>query len=598
MNIVHNRSRNTNKLSIQSRLDRAKRALKIGNVHEAAEIYMDILVDKPGNITAKKALNEIKKLNAGPDLISLINQERYDEVEQILLSTIERDQYNAHFWKLLGVVYFHKGDASLSLQCYNKSLALNPNDHDLIFQIGCDLLALGDVGNSYKTFKHLLSMKPNAASAHTNIGIIYHKIKKFDKAKLEWEAAIKINPEDTLALTHLGINIIENEGDYRKAQSYFKDALAIEPNDVNNFVNMATAYFELGEIENALQIYKRWKDKNWNDVDTQLQADFDLNYSLSLFSAGKTQEAWKLYHNRLRHNDNFIFDMSMFKCPRLTDIKLAKGKTVLVVLEQGIGDQIFFLGLLKKFTQISACKIILCVEPRILSLMQRSFPEHQVVSVQDLTNISTKFWLPYADMGDLLEFNDASKECSAPYIVQDKNLAEEWRKKVSKNKFKVGFTWRSGLINPRRMHSFTYLDDWSEFFKIKNVQPICLEYGDISEELDELEKSSKSNIYLPEFDLKNDFESLAALIANCDLVFGPSTAPVIQASAQGVKSLMFSLKGRDRWSFGRSLTASEYTSPWYKNCRHIAFQTSQKRAMIERVCQIISTEAANFQSEK
>ena len=54
---------------------------------------------------------------------------------------------------------------------------------------------------------------------------------------------------------------------------------------------------------------------------------------------------------------------------------------------------------------------------------------------------------------------------------------------LPKGRLNVGFSWRSGLVNPRRLNSYTFLSDWADIIDSDHVNPICLQYEDISEDL-------------------------------------------------------------------------------------------------------------------
>ena len=95
------------------------------------------------------------------------------------------------------------------------------------------------------------------------------------------------------------------------------------------------------------------------------------------------------------------------------------------------------------------------------------------------------------------------------------------------------------------------------------------------------------NLLVPDFDLKDDFESLALLIDKCDIVFGPFTAPSIQAAAQGTETIIFNLKSGDRWSFGNSLHYTEYKDEWYPNCHHFVFNQQTKGDLSNRIESLI-----------
>jgi len=259
----------------------------------------------------------------------------------------------------------------------------------------------------------------------------------------------------------------------------------------------------------------------------------------------------------------------------------------LLVTEQGVGDHLHTLGLLRPFMKKTKSQIILHVEPRLESLLQRSFPTVDVVTDFDLADPNIDYWMPYGDLGCLMEFNPKLSPICKPYIKHDPKLTLDWMNNLPKGRLNVGFSWRSGLVNPRRLNSYTFLSDWADIIDSDHVNPICLQYEDISEDLSELPYALKEKLIIPDFNLMDDFESLAALIDRCDLIFGPFTAPSIQAAAQGIETIIFNLKSGDRWSFGNSLHYTEYEDEWYSNCRHFVFTQKTKSELSNRISAFI-----------
>ena len=55
-------------------------------------------------------------------------------------------------------------------------------------------------------------------------------------------------------------------------------------------------------------------------------------------------------------------------------------------MEQGIGDQLFFLGLLKAFKKKTNASFIIQTDPRLVDLLSKTFPDHEVTSEIDFEN--------------------------------------------------------------------------------------------------------------------------------------------------------------------------------------------------------------------
>jgi len=562
---IHKFTKNNGKFNLQSAIRQAKDAARNGRLHEAISLYDLVLEQYPGNKTAQENVKKLREINPIPDLVPLIAQKRYREVETILLSNIERDQFNPNFWQLLGSIYSDLGDKSLAIQSYHKAIDLDPSNHDLMFTVATELLTIDDIENAFKMFKLILRLRPDFSGAHTNIGIIYEKVNRFEQAKNEWLAAIEIDPKDTVALAHLGVNEISNEGNFDKALDYFQQIEKLDPHDVNNCVNIASAYFEMGKIAQAVDKYKIWEDKNWIGASENQKNDFKLNYSLALFCLGQIEKGWENFSYRRFSSEISPSNLSEFKKPMLNKLQDANGKKVLILMEQGIGDQLFFLGLLDAFKKKTNASFIIQTDPRLVDLLSKTFPDHEVTSEINFENYDFDYWLLCGDMGRMLDFNENSTNLCAPYLKSTQRLSEKDCELFDAKKINIGIAWRSGLVNGRRLHNYTKLSDWDNFLREESFNLINLQYSDISQDLAELDEITRSKLKISSIDLQDDFAGIGALINKCDLVVGPMTAPIVQAMAQGANVISYGLTATDRWNFSLGLQYEQYDSLWYKN---------------------------------
>ncbi len=118
----------------------------------------------------------------------------------------------------------------------------------LLFGIICILFYL---------FSHIKMNDPksNLAVSHSNMGISYKKLGDTSNAKLEYEKAIKVDPDCALAHYNLG-NIYREKGLIEDAIKEYKTTIKITPNDIEARYNLGNAYQEKGLIEDAIKEYK------------------------------------------------------------------------------------------------------------------------------------------------------------------------------------------------------------------------------------------------------------------------------------------------------------------------------------------------------
>ena len=92
--------------------------------------------------------------------------------------------------------------------------------------------------------------------------LIFHEVKKFEKAGkiheaiAEYEKAILKDPHSEYAYVSLGQIYQHKLNDKEQAIKFYKKGLAYAPNDNAINFNLMYAYFDVGDFDNAIRIYK------------------------------------------------------------------------------------------------------------------------------------------------------------------------------------------------------------------------------------------------------------------------------------------------------------------------------------------------------
>ena len=92
-----------------------------------------------------------------------------------------------------------------------------------------------------RSLKAVLTDDPTRTDLWFNLAIVYHSANDYDGARAVWEFLIKVVPEDTTSYDNLGKLYHFSLHDYPKAESYFNQSLAVNP-------NLMTPYLELFEL--------------------------------------------------------------------------------------------------------------------------------------------------------------------------------------------------------------------------------------------------------------------------------------------------------------------------------------------------------------
>lgn len=583
-----------NRNGVNHLLRRAEKNYKIGNYDLSLSICNEILTIFPANSRALKIKRKISKQqkrsgNHKASIVmvdSLLANNNLPQAENLVCELIETDPENMDLWILLGTIYRDSNKLSYALQCFNKALSFSQEAANVYYEIGKTLSKANDLGNAYKSFQVCLSLLPEDSKTLTEIGLIYDKIKNYEKAQNAWTKAIASDNSNHHALTLLGIYAMQKDGNAEEALKYFKPAVQMAPNDIHMYNNIVCAYLDLGEHEKIRNLFTEFKSKQNLKISQETRRLLNFSHGLALISLGEIEEGWQLYRDRVYIPNVLHVNVDKIKITRLKSLDDASGKRILVLREQGVGDQIYFLGSLKQFAIDNDCQIILDVEPRLQSVMSRSFSDFKIVDYDGTSESDADFWVSYGDLAYFQRFSQATRNISKPYIRTDSNLLSYWNDKLPNSGLRVGISWRSGNMDAKRIKHYTELADWEELLCNPNLSFICLQYGDIAEEISDLPENIQKKLYIPDFDLKDDFENLGAVMANCDVVIGPSSAPVHQASAIGTDTIVYTLKGY-RSSLGLWIDNDEYTDIWYRNCKNITFDAHKRNALVARVGELI-----------
>jgi len=101
-------------------------------------------------------------------------------------------------------------------------------------------------------FKRLFKSRASDAETHFKQGRAYMKQKCWDEAVREFQAALRINPEYTLAHFSLGM-VYGKQGELDEAVRKFQDTLRINPDMARAHYNLGVTYEKLGHLDDAIR---------------------------------------------------------------------------------------------------------------------------------------------------------------------------------------------------------------------------------------------------------------------------------------------------------------------------------------------------------
>lgn len=547
-------------MSTNQVLTKAKMLSARGEFEKAEQLIGSILMQYPKNKSAKKQLVHLARKRAKHNpagieeqtkqLLKLSHQFNKDNYQEAVeLSESLKLLYPEKFivWFINAISKSRTGNIIEAFSSFERALEINPRHAELHFEIGQAFEKNGDHKNAIKSYFRSEKLNGKDARPFNAIGILYQKARKYEDALEYFLQAIKADPKSADAHNNAALINIDI-AEFDQSCKYIEKALALDPKIPEFYFNQAYAEFKRGNLEKALNIHRKGADLAAIDTHTEnLVTIYSFNEALIALSLGKLESAWKTYQRRFE-SKNFPSHLREFDMPRLRTLEEAKGKTILLWAEQGLGDELMFLNLAKYFKQTTGCKFIIEPSYRLISLLSRSFEKDTVLRAEkdnETEKLTTSakifdFHMPFGDLPCLLNFMPGATKKVMPYLKADEKLTLSWENKIPKNKIRIGFSWRSQNTEGVRKFGYTQLEQWRDLINNENFILICLQYGDISEDLNPLDKDLKEKIYFPDVDLTNDLENVAAIMNTCDLIISPGNAVLQQAAAMGVKTLTYS----------------------------------------------------------
>ncbi|MDD1792468.1 tetratricopeptide repeat protein [Enterovibrio sp. ZSDZ42] len=233
-----------------------------------------------------------------------------------------------------------------------------------------------------------------------------------------------------------------------------------------------------------------------------------------------------------------------------------KDDIVLVMPEQGVGDEILFSHNLKLVLENSK-KVYVACDPRLAPILSRAFPEaiivpikridHQDIDIPKEVMDDITSWVAGGSLAAMCYQTYGRHVYQAAYIDLSQAVSEHWQshldaiREAHPNKQLIGLCWRSGLAAATRNIHYLIAEEVAHLVKqFPNATFINLQYGDCTKELKKIAKRAGVDVLqLEGLNLRDDFEGTAAVIKHLDAVITAGTAVHRLTTAVGTPCHVF-----------------------------------------------------------
>ena len=513
---------------------------------------------------AARAAREEKAVFALGPAISAFNRGQHEEAVRACESVIAGQPDSAQARHLCGRALMALGRQAEAENLLQAALRLDPQLADAYADLATIRLEGGDHEAAEQFSRAAVDAQPLEARYHELLANVLESTDRDREALAELSAALDCAPERVdlllrvcsgldhagrhremlplaeraiaesgesfetlccLALAQFGVDDLDG------SVATARKALRLRTDKAPPYVALGTALFELGQTEEALAAHRRALKLEPGSA----AARYDIG--LINLMRGRFREGWEDFDQRLRLQKARAWRSCE---PRWNGTAL-NGRTILVMREQGLGDEIMHASCYPDLLRQQAQCHIEC-DPRLERLFARSFTGAHFHPLQDLqTRVRTDPGVPvdvYSYAGSLPRyFRNGVQEFPVHdgYLKADPEQVAHWRRRLAAlgPGLKVGISWRGGAAVTRRARRSLDLTQLLPLLTVAGVHWINLQYGDRGGEIADF--TAAQGIAITDWPeaIDGDYDDTAALVSALDLVISVCTSVVHLAGALG-----------------------------------------------------------------
>lgn len=333
---------------------------------------------------------------------------------------------------------------------------------------------------------------PGIATAElcNNIGSCYNRLDRFDEALAWYDKAFDAGPRSAMLYKNRA-GILHNRGDIAAAAQLYSEGVAAFPGDAELLYEYANFLLKNEQYTEGFRLYAH----RWQKLPGQSAPTLPI--------------------------------------PRWDGVTPVR--SLLVLGEQGVGDQVVYSALLPA-VMAKVGKVTLTFDPRLAPLLARSFPglafaDPKAPPPADVMRRDYDAWIAAGDLGGVVPEGIG---WSGGPLIPDPERQSALRARYQAlfpGKTLIGISWKSqrALYGERKTVD---IESWGPLLQQPGCQFISLQYGDIDGDCARAREAFGVDIHQdPEVDAFHDLDGLAAQARACDLVITTSNSGAHLAAA-------------------------------------------------------------------
>lgn len=470
-----------------------------------------------------------------------------------LMMSFAPDCFDA--WHLLGVLARQTGRLNEAIELISRAVALNDQEPAAFNNLGVAFQAAGLHGEAEIRYRQALALRTDYADAHYNLGVVLAVTGRYAEAELSYRKALEFKPDGVEACNNLAATLREL-GRAEEAVELYRKAIGLRPSS-DIYGNLAATLRVIGRVKEAEEAYQKAIALDPDFLDAQhnlslvqlLQGDYDEGFARNefRFAVGTGKRYQELVLSRFSAHSRWRGE-------------LLAGRRLMVVTEQGLGDNLMMMRYLPLLREQKVERLMVCCHrPSLRRIMQTIPGIDDVLLLEDVAQVEDNYLfcpimsLPYL-MGTCLD----SIPQKIPYLTPPPEMRDSWRRRLDGMKgVKVGLAWAGCSLNQ---------DDASRSIPLKFFAPLMtlegIRFVSLQQDEAALQLKGLGWEMVCWMDDCPDLLDTAAMVGELDLVITVDTAMAHLAGALGTPVwLLNRLSSEWRWMMGRD------DSPWYPSMK-------------------------------
>lgn len=451
-----------------------------------------------------------------------------------------------------------------------RRLLKNPRDLEALIGLSAHFTDAGENRQAEILARKAHRISPASPQILWILGRILQLEGRYDDALVVADAALAVNPALGAAWLMRG-DALANAGRQREAVEAYIHAAQADEVSFDALVRLGKTHRVLGEADKALTFFDEAARRRPGSAIPPYER------GLLRLASGDFANGWQDYDARWS-TDELIATRGFVPLQLIPMLKTAPAASdlvdqrVLLIGDQGIGDQVMFASMLPDLQRTAKSVVCLC-EPRLMGLLENAFPAVNFVDPRgaQVDGDSVDTLLAMSSLGSAFRRTWADFPGEA-YVKARPDGAARWAERLGERPagLRVGISWRGGVPQTGRAERSVDLLALRALLETPGCEFISLQYGDVIAEIEQANAVLASPIRsFPPEELFN-FQDFADLIENLDLVISVQNATVHLAGAMG-KTCVALLPHNPEWRY----MSSGSRLPWYASV-HLIRQSSPR----------------------